>query len=145
MVVEHPSLQDGSTEAWPADTVASHVRDFVQKFGIKTVRPEQCMFVFLATLAATAQIVSVITTMELTFSGVKHIPSEIPMQRDVGWLEEARSFHMSPFRRSVSVSVSTCIAFACLPAMSRLRVMWLTFPSYMAIVCSQTIKQGPCP
>ena len=38
MVVEHPSLQDGSTEAWPADTVASHVRDFVQKFGIKTVR-----------------------------------------------------------------------------------------------------------
>eukprot|EP00903_Cladosiphon_okamuranus_P013890 g12919.t2 len=29
--------EDGSTEAWPADTVASHVRDFVQKFGIKTV------------------------------------------------------------------------------------------------------------
>lgn len=38
MVIEHPSLQDGSTETWPADTVASHVRDFVQKFGIKTVR-----------------------------------------------------------------------------------------------------------
>lgn len=38
VIVEHPLLQDGSTEAWPADTVASHVRDFVQNFGIKTVR-----------------------------------------------------------------------------------------------------------
>lgn len=51
MVVEHPSLQDGSTEAWPADTVASHVRDFVQKFGIKTVRAAS---VSVPALAATA-------------------------------------------------------------------------------------------
>eukprot|EP00752_Nemacystus_decipiens_P014157 g12589.t1 len=37
VVIEHPALQDGSTEAWPADTVASFVRDFVLKFGIKTI------------------------------------------------------------------------------------------------------------
>ncbi len=38
MIVEHPLLQDGSAEPWPADTVASHVLDFVQNFGIQTVR-----------------------------------------------------------------------------------------------------------
>ncbi|CAN0434024.1 unnamed protein product, partial [Hapterophycus canaliculatus] len=37
VVVEHPRLQDGSTEDWPADVVSSHVSDFVRKFGIKTV------------------------------------------------------------------------------------------------------------
>lgn len=38
VIIEHPKLQDGSTEAWPADVVSSHVHDFVQKFGIQTVR-----------------------------------------------------------------------------------------------------------
>ncbi|CAN0284386.1 unnamed protein product [Ectocarpus sp. 8 AP-2014] len=37
VVIEHPKLQDGSTEAWPADVVSSHVHDFVQKFGIQTI------------------------------------------------------------------------------------------------------------
>ncbi|CAB1097639.1 unnamed protein product [Ectocarpus sp. CCAP 1310/34] len=37
VIIEHPKLQDGSTEAWPADVVSSHVHDFVQKFGIQTI------------------------------------------------------------------------------------------------------------
>ena len=36
-IIEHPDLQDGSTEPWPKEVVSSHVRDFVKKSGIKTV------------------------------------------------------------------------------------------------------------
>lgn len=36
-IVEHPELQDGSPQPWPMQVVASHVRDFVNKHGVKTV------------------------------------------------------------------------------------------------------------
>ena len=38
VVIEHPDLQDGSTKPWPPEVVSSHVRDFVKKTGVKTVR-----------------------------------------------------------------------------------------------------------
>lgn len=37
-VVEHEDLQDGSEEPWPTEVVAQHVREFVEKSGVKTVR-----------------------------------------------------------------------------------------------------------
>lgn len=38
VIVEHPDMQDGSTKPWPPEVISSHVRDFVKKSGIKTVR-----------------------------------------------------------------------------------------------------------
>ena len=52
MVVEHPLLQDGSTEPWPEEAVASHVRDFVNKYGIQTVRAAFLLLRQLSTAAA---------------------------------------------------------------------------------------------
>ena len=44
VIVEHPDLQDGSTNPWPPEVISSHVRDFVKKSGIKTVRSRRvCM------------------------------------------------------------------------------------------------------
>lgn len=37
-IIEHPDLQDGSTEPWPEEVVAEHVREFVRKNGVNTVR-----------------------------------------------------------------------------------------------------------
>lgn len=38
--MEHPQLQDGSRERWPAHVVAMFLADFVEKHSIQTVRPQ---------------------------------------------------------------------------------------------------------
>lgn len=68
MIVEHPLLQDGSTEAWPADTVASHVRDFVQNFGIKTVRAVFFFMIFFYVRNSAATAFNGICTAHISIS-----------------------------------------------------------------------------
>ena len=36
-IIEHPELQDGSAKPWPAEVVATQVREFVQKNSVNSV------------------------------------------------------------------------------------------------------------